>query len=299
VKAGGQRILIVLVIATLAAAAALQGRLEARRPVDSLEAGELYVSSAKALDRSVLSFDALVADVYWMRAIQHFGGVRRSAAEKKRYELLYPLLDLTTSLDPDFNAPYLFGAIFLAEAQPGGAGRPDLALRLLQKGLKHQPDAWRFAEQIGFVYFLYLNDPAAAADWFGRAARVPGAEPYLASLEATARAEGGDLETSRRIWLRIASSAESDWMRETAKFRLMQIDAAASIEALEKVVADFAAAEGYWPSDWRPFIRARRLRGIPVDPTGVPFVVSPAGTVEVAPASRLYPLPQRVVRRAP
>ena len=49
------------------------------------------------------------------------------------------MLDLTTTLDPLFNVAYRFGAIFLAEPYPGGAGRPDLAIALLEKGLQARP----------------------------------------------------------------------------------------------------------------------------------------------------------------
>ena len=38
----------------------------------------LYVTSGKALQRIALSFDAVLADVYWIRAIQHYGGDRLS-----------------------------------------------------------------------------------------------------------------------------------------------------------------------------------------------------------------------------
>ena len=58
-----------------------------------------------------------------------------AAVETPEYDLLYPLLDLTTTLDPLFNIAYRFGAIFLAEAYPAGAGRPDLAVALLEKGI--------------------------------------------------------------------------------------------------------------------------------------------------------------------
>ena len=68
------------------------------------------------------SFESLAADVYWIRAIQHYGG-ERLAQGPRNYDLLYPLLDLTTSLDPYFSIAYRFGAIFLSEQYPGGPGR--------------------------------------------------------------------------------------------------------------------------------------------------------------------------------
>ena len=53
------------------------------------------------MQRAALSYDAVLADVYWIRALQHFG--RRAPEANPRtgsYDLLYPLLDLTTTLDP-------------------------------------------------------------------------------------------------------------------------------------------------------------------------------------------------------
>ena len=74
------------------------------------------------------------ADVYWIRAIQHYGGERLSTAADRNFELLFPLLDLATTLDPYFTIAYRFGAIFLSEPLPGGPGRPDQAIALLRKG---------------------------------------------------------------------------------------------------------------------------------------------------------------------
>ena len=103
--------------------------------VESTTEQVLYVTSPAVVTRMALGYKALMADVYWIRAIQHYGGDRLSGTRQRKYELLYPLLDLTTSLDPYFTIAYRFGAIFLSEAAPGGPGQPDEAIKLLQKGL--------------------------------------------------------------------------------------------------------------------------------------------------------------------
>ena len=94
----------------------------------------LYIPSGTMLQRIALSFDALLADVYWISAIQHYGGAKLADEAERNYALLYPLLDITTTLDPRFNAAYRFGAIFLTEAYPDGPGQPDEAVALLEKG---------------------------------------------------------------------------------------------------------------------------------------------------------------------
>ena len=102
--------------------------------------------------------DALLADVYWIRALQHYGRERLKPSEARRYELLYPLLDLATTLDPRFTIGYRFGAIFLAEPHPGGAGRPDLAIALLKNGVARNPEKWDYYHDIGFIYYWNLHD---------------------------------------------------------------------------------------------------------------------------------------------
>ena len=91
----------------------------------------LYIRSPAVMKRATLRYDGIAADVYWIRALQHFGEERLSPPEHVRtYALLYPLLDLTTTLDPYFSIAYRFGSIFLGEPYPGGPGRPDLAIAL-------------------------------------------------------------------------------------------------------------------------------------------------------------------------
>src|SRR5439155_18809165 len=106
------------------------------------------------------------------------------------YEQLYPMLDVTTSLDPRFKIAYRFGAVFLAESYPNGPGRPDLAVRLLEKGLREQPDRWEYMQDIGFVHYWYEHDLARAAARFDAGSRIEGAPWWLRSLAATTLAAG-------------------------------------------------------------------------------------------------------------
>ena len=121
-----------LIAFLMAAVVGLQAARERYAGLPAASADNLlYVRSPEAMRRLALSYDSLLADIYWIRAVQHYGGTRLSSDPDKRYDLLYPLLDLATSLDPRFNIAYYYGSTFLAEAPPGGPGRPDLAITLL------------------------------------------------------------------------------------------------------------------------------------------------------------------------
>jgi hypothetical protein len=251
----------------------------------------LYVQSPAVLTRASLSYSALVADLYWIRAVQYYGGMRLSKGPK-RYDLLYPLLDLTTSVDPHFDIAYRFGAIFLAEPYPGGAGRPDLGIALLQKGLRAQPGKWQFAEDIGFVHYWWLHDYATAADWFNRAGDMPNAPEWLKPLAAVTLAEGGNRASSRTLWTEIARNSDLDWLRREADFRLRQLDAMDGIDFVERIVQRYRERTGTLPASWDDLIRARLLRGVPPDPTGTPFRLdAQTGEVTLDPRSPLNPLP--------
>jgi hypothetical protein len=293
----------------LGAGAALQRARESRYPAPPVAEDALYITSGRALRAMTAGYNALAADIYWIRTIQYYGrtklqtkavnGQVPATTPQTDYHLLYPLLDLTTTLDPRFNIAYRFGAIFLAEAYPGGAGRPDLAIALLEKGLRERPDKWEYMQDIGFVHYWWTHDFRAASDWFRRASDVPGAPWFLRSFAATTLAEGGDRRSSRLLWESIRESAEIDWLRNEAERRLLQLLALDQIEALQPLVDQFTRENGAPPADWTPLVRAGRLRGVPLDPSrSAPYVIDPSGRINVATTSPLFPLPvepQRLV----
>jgi tetratricopeptide (TPR) repeat protein len=258
----------------------------------------LYLTSGEALKRLTAGYNTLAADLYWIRALQYFGDTRLrltmpaasgATADPVRTEftLLYPLLDLTTTLDPQFNIAYRFGAVFLAEASPAGAGRPDQAIALLEKGLGIRPHKWEYMQDLGFVYYWWRHDYKTAAEWFAKAADVPGAPWFLKSLAATTLAEGGDRASSRTMWQAIRESAEGDWLRNDADRRLSQLTAMDTIEELQRGVDRFSAARGQPVAAWSEISN----RPPPADPAGTPYELD-RGRVRLSAASPLFPLPE-------
>jgi hypothetical protein len=302
--------LVVVVSALGSSAAWLQGLRAEIFPRPAGPGDQLYVTSGETLRRLTVGYHALAADLYWIRAIQHVGGIRIRLAEHARgvspdepvptgFPLLHPLLDLTTTLDPYFNIAYRFGAVFLAESFPGGAGRPDLAIALLEKGLRTRPDKWEYMQDIGFVHYWWREDYRSAGEWFERAGGVPGAPWWLRSLAAVTLAEGGDRESSRRMWQAIYESAEIDWLRRDAERRLAQLRMLDDLDALQAAVDRATSARGVPPAAWDDVIGAGLVRGVPLDPTGLPYRIDSSGRVQPAVESPLVPLPVEPKRIAP
>ena len=210
---------------------------------------------------------------------------------KPGYELLYPLLDLTTTLDPRFNIAYRFGAIFLSAPLPGGAGRPDLAVALLEKGLRESPGKWEYMHDIGFVYYWDLHDYPKAAEYFNRGADMPGAPWWLRSVAATTLARGGDRGASRLLWRQLYETAPDDRGRQAASLKLLQLDALDQMEDLQSADRCLCRTTRRTAAIVADARRRGRAPGVPVDPGGTPYELSESGRVILSMSSTLFPLP--------
>lgn len=291
----------VLVLALVAASGVVQQERERRYPIAPVADSGLYVTSGEVARRLTVGYSALAADLYWIRAIQYYGGERLRTqrgegpvAGRADYSLLYPLLELTTSLDPRFDLAYRFGAHFLAEASPGGPGRPDLAIRLLEKGLVARADKWEYMQDIGFVHYWWREDYASAAQWFERASKVPGAPWWLQSLAPATLTEGGDRDSSRLMWQAILESTEIDWLRRDAERRLLQLRALDDIDAVTGQLAAVERATGQRPRNLSSLFGGR----VPIDPAGTPYQLDESGRVQLNRTSPLFPLLREPRRRA-
>jgi tetratricopeptide (TPR) repeat protein len=281
------------------AALSLQAFRETHDPLPPVTDDVLYVRGGPAVARAALGFDAILADVYWIRAIQHFGGTRQAQESDKTYKLLYPLLDLATTLDPHFTIAYRFGAIFLSEPYPAGPGRTDQAIALLERGLAADPDRWQYAQDAGFVNYWWREDYKAAAAWFDRASRIKGAPWWLRSMAASTLAEGGDRQSSRQLWQQLYETTDDTWVRNNAQLKLAQLKALDDIDALAVVVRRFAETRGRPPASWNELVAMRWLAGVPLDPSGTPYELKPdaPGGVALSERSSLSPLPPQFTKK--
>src|SRR5438045_1485041 len=98
-----QTIAATLVVICMAASVMSLRAIEQQRPQATLQE-VLYLRSAKTVKRLFLGFDGLAASIYWTRTVQYFGSKHHE--HSTRFDLLPPLLDLTTSLDPHLVVAY-------------------------------------------------------------------------------------------------------------------------------------------------------------------------------------------------
>src|SRR5438045_9384977 len=174
------------------------------RQVDRLRTGAtleevLYVPSPSVLKRLSLGYEGLLADIYWTRAVQYFGSRHHDGA--RRFDLLAPLLEITTRLDPHLLVAYEYGANFLAPKIPAGAGEPLRAIKLTEFGIRNNPNEWHLYYDLGFIYYMELKDYPRATEAFANGAKLPKSHQIMSIMAAKMAEHAGNIQTARLMWV--------------------------------------------------------------------------------------------------
>jgi hypothetical protein len=274
---------IVGVPALLAAVAGLQKTIDARTRAAATQKEELLLRSPALVKRLSLGYDPLLADIYWTRGVQYYGA--RVGLPGAHFDLLWPLLDLTTTLDPRLITAYRFGAIFLSEPGSAGAGRTDLAIELVKRGIAANPDEWRLNSDLGFLYYWRLKDYPNASAAYLDGSRNPKAPPWLKMMAARIADKGGSIETSRIIWSEIYQSTKDANVRKNAYENLRGLKAQEDEMHLDELAEDYHKRFGRYPANTKEMRDAGILPGIPLDPDELPYAIGPDGKSQLDPRS--------------
>jgi hypothetical protein len=265
--------------------AALQVRIDAEsRSLDQDKDG-LILRSGGLLKKLSLGYEPLLADIYWTRVVQYYG--RRARRPGATYESLWPLLDITTTLDPKLMIAYRFGAIFLSEQPPVGPGRADLAVELVQRGIAENPDEWRLYEDLGFLYSIHLKDYQKAAAAYLQGSKNPNAQVWMKVMAARVAETGNSLETSRLIWNEIYATTKDERVRSRAKQHMQSLDAALGLKRLNESSEEYWRKFGRFPATMQELRDARLVGGTLQDPAGYPYVMGPNGVPQLDPKSSI------------
>ena len=187
----------------------------------------------------------------------------------KNYDLLYPLLDLVTTLDPRFIVAYRFGAIFLSEQRAGRTRTaPIWRSRCCERGVEAS------ARRGGSTRTTSASSTTGSHRDYPSGRRVVRArQPKCRvrrsgcrSTAATMLPRGGDRESARAaLAAAVTTAPRSTSLQETrARSACAQLDAMDAIDQLnDDRVALSKRGTGGSRATWQELIAARVLRGVP------------------------------------
>ncbi len=257
----------------------LQERLDAQQSAIQSEDDQVTLRSSKLVKALSLEYAPLMADIYWTRVVQYFGN--KHAGKQVDLRLLWPLLDVTSVLDPHLMPVYHFGSMFLSDAPPRGAGRPDLAAELIERGIRANPDQWRLYYDLGFVYYFDMKDYAKASQAFYEGSKNPQSLIWMKILAAKIAAEGNSAQTSIFLWKDVYDTATDPLIKENALNHLQLLQAQEDCKQIDALVNEYEKRFGRRPTRINELVRSGLLRGAPVDALGYPYTLSEEGKAEI------------------
>lgn len=272
-----------------------------RQGVTSLPSEERLYLKGTTVKRVSLAFNGLAADWYWMRSLQYVGRkvVSYGDTHEGRFELddlgaldlrlLPSLLRVATTLDPQFMAPYEYGAMILPTFDHGEA------IGLLQYGIEQNPSAWRLYQHLGYVYWQN-REYSKASETYGAGAKLPGAPKWMAEMSARTAAEGGSRRAAREMYQHLLEESKDEQVKELLERRLMQVDSFDERDRIRRALADYAARHGRCAGSWRDVtaqlqvlqLRVEAITAAPVDPSGMAYILIKQGCdVDLDPRSQV------------
>ncbi len=268
----------VLLIICLASSVLLLRQLDRERTGATLEE-VLYISSPTLLKRMSLGYDGLLADVYWTRAVQYFGDKLTRGSE--HFDLLAPLLEITTTLDPHLLVAYEYGSNFLAPKIPGGAGQPQRAIKLAEFGIRNNPNQWHLYYDLGFIYYMELGDYANAEKAFADGAKIPNAHQVMRIMAAKMAEHAGNIQTARLMWATTLETTHDPNVKSNAVAHLNALQVDEDVTILDALVSQYRKKTGHLPQSFSDLVAVNMLRFVPADPLGHTYKLMPDGQVEV------------------
>ena len=261
----------------------LQVRIEAETQTPARQKEELLLRSGAMLKRVSLGYDSLLGDVYWTRTVQYYGS--RIGKPGEKFELLWPLLDITTTLDPRLVVAYRFGAIFLSEPAPTGADQPDLAVELARRGVAANPDSWELSSDLGFLYYWHLRDYEKASAAYLQGSKIPNAPTWLKMMAAQVAEKGNSFSNSLAIWSELYETTQNEKVKKSAFQHLRSLHALQGTFELNKLSERYRKQYGSYPASMKQLYERGLLRGLPQDPAGFPYIFGADGKAQLDPNS--------------
>lgn len=226
-----------------------------------------------------LSFglSSLLADLTFVEAIQVHGGRKTSTSlqdGRREDRALARLIEYSVDLDPQFAGAYRFAATALPRhTSDGHAAGVIAAEQILRQGLRERPDDWQIAFQLGFIESFYLGKMHDAAEAMARAARAPGAPPFVGLLATRLAADAGNPRMGEQMAEVMALQANEESTREEWKQRILDLRMERHLVEIEAAAARFKAREGRHARSIAELVAARELPAVPEEPHGGHYVL--------------------------
>ena len=228
-----------------------------------------YLPSGDYLRMASLGYRELAADLLWLQAIQVMG--ERKLSEEAGH-WLYQAVDRITTLDPKFVRAYEAGSHALCIL----VVLPEQSNRLLEKGMRHNPQEWKLPFLLGMNYYFELADDEKAAEVMALASRLPGAPESLVRLAAKLFVSAKSPQQAVELLAKVYEETSDENVRKMLEIRLKESIVERDLQILEQAISRFQAIHSRRPERLENLVEPGMLRELPMEPFGGRYLYEPA-----------------------
>jgi hypothetical protein len=178
-----------------------------------------------------MGMDALVADLYWISAVNYFGN---NFNQRVCYAQLPSYMRLVTSLAPNFESAYRFAGLSI----PCNDGKAwlyvDEADQFLREGIKRFPSNILMRLVLSYYLSSLKGDLVAAESELVEASKVKGCPEYVLGLATRMRTARGDLDGARQLAEELLANAPNDAAKDALRRRQREIESLKNINILNQ-----------------------------------------------------------------
>lgn len=200
-KTGIGRLLV-----TLGLAACVAGVHEQMDTRSAAESGRLVTPEPSRIRAFALGFEPLIADYYWIQALQVVGNPAWKHGDN---EQLIELVDLVVGVDPWVDHPYRFGALWFDRTRD----EVRYANALLEQAIAYHPAEWRNRFYLGYNHFFHLGENQQAAEVLESALAFEQAPDYLGALVTRLKANSGGLDAAVIFLQQLVATSEDEYAK--------------------------------------------------------------------------------------
>ena len=239
-----------------------------------------------------LEFGGVAADHLVLKALTYLGQklIGNESTSPEEYQAIYRALKQATNLDPRFFDPYVLAQMTL----PYDAGMVRETNELLERAAAVRTDDYRPHFFLWHNYFTHLNDPKTAGLHLEKAARIPGAPTYFATLAARTNLYAGQIYAAVVFLEETIKETSDPGLR---RFLTMRQEALKRIGFLEVKIQKFRELYKRVPTQLQELIDCGLVTSLPRDPYGGEFYIMEGGRVYTT--SKLVPLKKDDKRDSP
>lgn len=257
-------------LALLFAALCLSASRNALLQGHSLEATHtaktpLYLPKARYIKLVTLGYNNFFSDILWFNTINYFG---KEYLGTQDFRWMREMCQLVTTLDPQKLHVYEFCGSLLSWI----AKTPGDSNQILASAIANHPQNWRFYYLRGFNYWYFLNKKQLAKRDFERAATLPDAPPFLASLASRLMVDLESPQVAIQFLSHMLRSTKDATVKKALTDKLTRAVFSRNQQMLQKAIFLYQARYKRKPDSLKQLVTGKILTRLPSDPFGGQFI---------------------------